>query len=57
MYHLERVMDKIQDDGTGISVQGIKLNNLRFVDGIDLIEHSLETLQDNVGWLNDAKIV
>jgi len=40
---LERITDKIQDKGTGISVQGTKINNLRFADDIDLIEESCET--------------
>src|SRR6218665_1099096 len=44
--YLERIMDKIQDNGTGISAQGLKINNLRFADDIDLIEESFETLQD-----------
>src|SRR6218665_389013 len=52
--YLERIMDKIQDNGTGISVQGTKINNLRFADDIDLIEDSCETLQDSVRLLNDA---
>ena len=28
-------MDKIQDNGIGISAQGIKINNLRLADDID----------------------
>src|SRR6218665_686798 len=52
--YLERILDKIQDNGTAISVRGIKINNLRFADGIDLIEESCETLQDSVRVLNDA---
>ena len=45
-------MNKIQDNGTGISVQGLKINNLRFAD--DLIEESCETLQDSLRFMNDA---
>ena len=30
--YLERVMDVIQDNATGISVQGEMINNLRFAD-------------------------
>src|SRR6218665_3044598 len=48
-------MDKIQDNGTGISVQGLKINNLRFAYDNDLIEESCETLQDSVRLLNDAR--
>src|SRR6218665_1077132 len=55
IHHIfKRIMDKIQDNGRGISVQGLKINNLRFSDDIDLIEESCETLQDSVRLLNDA---
>ena len=47
-------MDKIQDNGTGISVQELQINNLRFADDIDLIEDTCETVQDSVRLLNDA---
>ena len=30
-------MDVIQDNGTGITVQGEMINNLRFADDIDLV--------------------
>ena len=44
-------MDKIQDNGTGILIEGIKIkNNLRFAD-----EQSCETLQENVGLLNNTR--
>src|SRR6218665_1740777 len=38
--YLERVMENIQDNGTGVSVQGERINNLRFADDIDLLEYS-----------------
>ena len=38
--YLERVMDKIQDNIMGISIQRFKINNLRFSDDIDLIEQN-----------------
>ncbi len=30
--YLERVMDSVRDNGTGISVHGYKINNLKFAD-------------------------
>ena len=47
-------MENIQDNGTGVSVQGEQINNLRFVDDIDLLENSKEKLQENVCGLNVA---
>jgi len=35
---LERAMDKVKDGEEGISVHGIRINNLRFADDIDIIE-------------------
>jgi len=52
--YLERVMGTIQDNGTGISVQGERINNLRFADDIDLLENDCEKLQRNVNELNTA---
>ena len=49
--YLERVMDGVQDNGTGITVQGERINNLRFADDIDMIEESLDQLRENVGEL------
>ena len=60
--YLESVMENIQDNGTGASVQGEQINNLRFADDIDLLENSSEKLQENVcglkysgttGWTKD----
>jgi hypothetical protein len=48
------MMDGIQDNGTGIAIQGEKINNLRFADDIDLIEESFEMLQKSVDTLNNA---
>ena len=44
---LERVMDKISDSRSGISVNGIQINNLRFADDIDLIDEEQGRLQKN----------
>lgn len=52
--YLERMMDGIQDNGTGISVQGERINNLRFADDIDLIEESCERLRKSVDALEAA---
>ena len=46
--YLERVMDGLRDNDTGISVHGYRLNNLRFADDIDLIEERREALQANI---------
>src|SRR5207245_9735570 len=54
--YLERVMDVIQDNGTGISVQGEMINNLRFADDIDLLEESCVALQNSVKLLREAGI-
>src|SRR6218665_2963696 len=47
-------MENIQGNGTGVSVQGECINNLRFADDIDLLEYSHEKLQENVCELNIA---
>ena len=43
--HLERVMDKNKECDKGISINGIKIDNLRFADDIDLLEESPQELQ------------
>src|SRR5207253_4111094 len=45
-----------QDNGTGISVQGEMINNLRFADDIDLVEESSVALHNCVKLLNEARI-
>src|SRR3989454_11455300 len=54
--YLERVMDVIQDNGTGISVQGEMINNLLFADDIDLLEESCVALQNSDNLLSEAGI-
>ena len=49
-------MDVIQDNGTGISVQGEMISNLRFTDDIDLLEESCVALQNSVKLLSEAGI-
>jgi hypothetical protein len=52
--YLERVMDSIRDNGTGISVHGHKINNLKFADDIDLLEENRDELQGNLEKINEA---
>ena len=47
----ETEMDGVQDNGTGITVQRERINNLRFADGMNMIEESLDQLRENVGEL------
>ena len=52
---LERIMDKIknrENSGVSVHVHGIRVNNLRFADDIDIIEQSNEKLQDTVDKLH-----
>ena len=44
----ERLMDGIQNSGTGVTIQGEQINNLRFADDIDLIDDSWEALWESV---------
>jgi len=52
--YLERVVDVIQDNETGISIQGEKINNLRFADDIGMIEENIERLEESVRTLDMA---
>ena len=45
---LERAMDKVKDGEEGISVHGIRINNLRFADDIDIIAENESTLERTV---------
>ena len=51
--HLERAMDKIKKDESGVSIHGIRLNNLRFADDIDIIEEDAEKLENTLQALNE----
>ena len=42
--YLERVKDRAKDNDTGVSVQGILFNNLKFTDDIDLLKERRVTL-------------
>jgi len=52
--YLERVMDIIKENGTGISVLGHKISNLKFAVDIDLLEEDGDKLQENLKRLNEA---
>ena len=52
--YLERVMDGVKENTTGISIHGHRLSNLKFADDIDLIEGSRDELQKNFQILNTA---
>ena len=45
---LERAMDKVKDGKEGISVHGIRINNLRFADDIDIIAEEESALERTV---------
>jgi len=47
-------MDVIQDNKTDISIQGKKINNLRFADDIGMIEENIERLEESVRTLDRA---
>ena len=52
--YLERIMDPIRDNGTGVSVQGHLVNNLKFADHVDLLEEDRDKLQGNLERINEA---
>ncbi len=47
-------MDSLRDNGTGISVHGYKINNLKFANDIDLLEEDRVELKGNLDWINEA---
>ena len=47
-------MDPIRDNGTGVSVQGHLVNNLKFADDVDLLEEDRDKLQGNLERINEA---
>jgi len=54
---LDRIMDKIKNrENSGVIVHGNRVNNLRFADDIDIIEHSNEKLQDTVDKLHTESV-
>ena len=53
--YLERAMDTIKENETGISSHGHMINNLKFADDIDLLEEDRDELQENLKQLNEAE--
>ena len=51
--YLERVMDSVRNNGTGVSVQGHKINNLKFADDIDLLEETETSCKET--WRSSMK--
>ncbi len=47
-------MDSVRDNGTGKSVHGNKINNLKFADDIVLLEEDRVELQGNLDRINEA---
>ena len=53
---LERAMDGVTSSKTGISIQGMRINNLRFADDIVLLEENPEDLSVTIERLrNDCR--
>ena len=52
--YLERVMDPIKEEGTGVLVHGHKINNLKFADDINLLEEDKDELLENLKRINEA---
>jgi len=51
-------MAALEEKETGVSVHGLRVNNLRFADDIDLLETNMDTLQENLELLKgDAEKV
>ena len=46
--YLERVMDQVRQNTSGIKISGILINNLRFADDIDLIDEDVSSLQRQI---------
>ena len=46
-------MDKFKEEGKGISVQGIRINNLRFADDVDVLGEDRTELENTVHMLNE----
>jgi len=52
---LERIMETVQQtEESGISIQGLRINNLRFADDVDLLETNRDGLQSNLETVNKA---
>ena len=45
-------MDSVQNNGTGISIQGEEINNLKFADDIDMLDEDWDLLVKNIQTLD-----
>ncbi len=52
--YLERVMDSLRDNASGISVHESKINNFKFADDIVLLEEDRVELQGNLDRINEV---
>ncbi|CAF3510719.1 unnamed protein product [Rotaria socialis] len=52
--YLERVMDKAIQINRGINISGTLVNNLRFADGIDVLEEDCDSLHQQIEQLRVA---
>ena len=46
--YLDRVMDQVRQNTSGIQIGGMSINNLRFADDIDLIDEDFSSLQRQI---------
>lgn len=46
--YLDRVMDQLKENVCEVSINGIHINNLRFADDFDLIDHNVNFLQSQI---------
>ena len=52
--YLERVMDQVRQNTSGIKISGILINNLRFADDINLIDEDVSSLQRQIALTKTA---
>ena len=46
--YLDRVMDKIKQENSGVNISGTQVNNLRFADDIDLLDEDCDSLHQQM---------
>ena len=52
--YLDRVMDQVRENTCGVNIGGIRINNLRFADDIDLIDEDVNSLQSQIEQTKEA---
>ena len=52
--YLDRVMDQVRQNACGINIGGIRINNLRFADDIDLIDEDVSSLRSQIEQTKEA---